>query len=188
MESIRILKENLRIGNITLRNFINLNPDELELVRTWRNHPEVRKWMYNDQEISKEEHFRFVERLKEDSKNFYYLAVKDNAYMGVVNLVRADLRNRNAYFGIYANPENRIQGTGFILGKALLKLAFEIALLHTLRLEVLENNIKALNLYRKLGFKEEGILREFVLKEGKWFDVIVMGMTEEEYRNAHGEN
>ncbi len=55
MELISILKENLRVGNITLRNFINLNPDELELVRTWRNHPEVRKWMYNDQEISKEE-------------------------------------------------------------------------------------------------------------------------------------
>jgi UDP-4-amino-4,6-dideoxy-N-acetyl-beta-L-altrosamine N-acetyltransferase len=54
--------------------------------------------------------------------------------------------------------------------------------LHTLKLEVLENNERAINFFKKLGFKEEGRLREFVFKEDIWYDAIIMGITEKEYK------
>lgn len=172
------LRKNIELGEVLLKNFVNLSQEEKEMVRRWRNHPEVRKWMYTDHEISEEEHMEFLEKLKEDKKNFYYLVLKDGKAIGVLYLNRVDFRNRNAYFGIYANPEEKIHGAGLVLEKTAIKLAFEVTNLHTLKLEVIEDNEKAINFYKRMGFLEEGRLREFVFKDGRWKDVIVMGMIE----------
>ncbi len=182
------LKENLRFDSVELINFINLSSEEVEMVRIWRNHPEVKRWMYNDRYITKEEHLNFISSLKMDERNFYYLVKKDSLNVGVLSLNRVDLYNRNSYFGIYANPFERLPYAAVVLEKALLKLAFEVANLHTLKLEVIENNERAIKFYKRMGFKEEGRLREFVYREGRWLDVIIMGMTEEEYKNAYGKN
>ena len=185
---LKLLKSNIEIEEVLLRNFINLSENELEMIRLWRNSPEVKRWMYNNKSISKEEHFRFVENLKKDTKNFYYLVSKDKMNIGVIDLLRLDPINKNAYFGIYTNPEIKEKGLGSSLGKTILKLAFEILNLQTLKLEVFETNSRALQLYKKLSFKEEGRLREFVFRDGKWIDVIIMGMTQEEYKNAKCKN
>lgn len=55
-------------------------------------------------------------------------------------------------------------------------LAFDTAHLHTLKAEVIETNKRAINFYKKSGFSEEGRLKEFVFKDGKWQDVIVIGI------------
>ncbi|MFN3711888.1 MAG: UDP-4-amino-4,6-dideoxy-N-acetyl-beta-L-altrosamine N-acetyltransferase [Alishewanella aestuarii] len=175
------LKENIEIGQVLLKNFINLDQEEREMVRRWRNHPEVRRWMYSDHEISQEEHARFIENLKRDEKNFYYLVYKGDIPIGVISLTRIDFKNRNAYWGVYSNPEEKIFGAGVVLEKAVLKLAFEMLKLHTLKLEVIEDNERAKSFYKNMGFLEEGRLKEFVFKDGRWKDVIVMGMTEERY-------
>ncbi|MDW8463861.1 MAG: formyltransferase family protein [Geminocystis sp.] len=60
------LRKNIRLGDVLLKNFINLTQEEKEMVRRWRNHPEVRKWMYTDHEISRGEHEEFIERLKRE--------------------------------------------------------------------------------------------------------------------------
>jgi len=181
IKDINHLKKELNIENLKLKNFVILKDEEVDLVRKFRNHPEVRRWMYSDHEINKSEHIEFISSLVKEEKKLYFLVLQDNLCLGVISLNRIDLKNRHAYLGIYANPEEKISNAGFFLGRALLKMSFEFIGLHSLKLEVIENNHRAINLYRKLGFKEEGRLREFVYKEGKWYDVIVMGMTEEEY-------
>ena len=179
------LKRDILIDNIILKNFINLPEEEVQMVRNWRNHPDVRRWMYTDHEITQEEHRNFINKLKNDTKNFYYLVIKEDNYVGVVYLTRLDPRNRNAYFGIYANPFEKAPNTGMILEKTSLKLAFGVANLHTLKLEVIENNERAINFYKRMGFREEGRLREFAFKDGRWLDVIVMGMTEDEFNEKY---
>ena len=37
--------------NIQLINFIELSEEEKEMVLKWRNDSEIRKWMYNQEEI-----------------------------------------------------------------------------------------------------------------------------------------
>ncbi|WPM32353.1 UDP-4-amino-4,6-dideoxy-N-acetyl-beta-L-altrosamine N-acetyltransferase [Hydrogenobacter sp. T-2] len=159
-----------------LKNFVNLNEEEIEMVRRWRNHPEVRRWMYTDHEISKEEHLSFIETLRHDKRNFYYLVYKVDKAVGVLSLTKVDFRNCNAYFGIYANPEEKIHGAGLILEKSAISLAFDVAQLHTLKLEVIEDNERVINFHKRMGFEEEGRLKEFVFKDGRWKDVIVMGI------------
>jgi len=118
---------------------------------------------------------QFIEDLKKDKGNFYWLAkYENNKYLGVISISRVDFINRHAYLGIYSNPE--LKGVGRLLIQALKELVFKIAKLRTLKLEVIETNEQAIKFYRKHGFKKEGHLKEFVYKEGRWLDVLVMGI------------
>lgn len=169
------LKKNLDFGDVIFKNFINLTEKEMILVLEWRNHVSVRKEMYQDHIISIEEHSKFIEKLKYDNKNYYWiLKTKNGDCMGTISLNRVDFRNKNAYFGMYSNPSTK--GAGSLLIECLKKLAFDIAELHTLKLEVIDSNERAINFYKKSGFIEEGRLKEFVFKDGKWHDVVVMGI------------
>lgn len=171
------LNKNIDLENASLISFINLNDEEAEMVRQWRNHDEIKKWMYQDHIISPEEHARFINGLKEDGRNFYWLAKnKQREAIGVISLNRVDFKNGNAYLGIYSNPYRKYPNAGRLLIQCLKTIAFDIAKIHTLKLEFIETNQRIINFYRRMGFNDEGRLKEFVFKEGKRHDVIVMGI------------
>ena len=60
--------------------------------------------MYSDEIISQEEHFNFIENLKKDNKNFYWIVYKDEEFIGVISLNDISFKNKNAYIGLYSNP------------------------------------------------------------------------------------
>jgi UDP-4-amino-4,6-dideoxy-N-acetyl-beta-L-altrosamine N-acetyltransferase len=171
-----ILHGSFNIGEYSVINFVDLSDDEKRMVLTWRNHNNVRKWMYSDDFISEEEHFNFIDKLVADNSRFYWVVKKKDEYFGTISLNKIDFNNKHTYLGIYSNPYNPIKNKGFSLIQCIKKLAFEIAEMHTLKLEVIEHNHKAIKFYKKSGFNEEGILKEFVFKDEKWHDVIVMGL------------
>ena len=171
------LKKNFDVSGIKIKNFLNTSEDEKNMVLEWRNHESIRKWMYSDTIISPQEHISFLSNLIDDNKNIYWVAEKeDGFFLGTISLNKIDLKNKHAYIGIYSNPYNDIKNKGHLLIQCIKKLAFEIAGLHTLKLEVINNNQKAIDFYKKEGFNEEGRLKEFVFKDGYWLDVIVMGI------------
>ena len=163
-------------GNLLI-NFINLTAEDTEVVRKWRNHKKIKKWMYQDHTISSKEHLEFIERLRKDCKNFYWLLKnRKGDYLGIISLIKIDSRNKNAYLGIYSNPNCKLSGSGYLLITSLKHLAFDIFKLHTLKLKVMYINKQAIKFYKKYGFKKEGKLREFVYKNNKWHDVFIMGI------------
>ena len=62
--------------NIQLLNFIDLELKEKEMILEWRNHPDIRKWMYNQDEIKFEEHLNFIDSLKLRKDKLYFLVKK----------------------------------------------------------------------------------------------------------------
>ena len=166
---------------VILINFINLDENDIEIVRTWRNNDNIRKWMYSEYIIGKEEHKRFIKNLKNNKKNSYWLVIDRSLdKIGVIYLNKFDYENRNAYLGIYTNPLSKKKGKGRLLMIALLNLSFKIINLHSLKLEVLKDNEKAIQFYRKWGFKKEGELREFIYKNNEWKNVLIMGIVNRE--------
>ena len=66
------------------------------------------------------------------------------------------------------------------LGTALLKFGIEWAkentILELLWLQVYTDNELGLGLYRKMGFEENGIMRNFFKQDGEYFDNLTMTM------------
>ena len=153
------------------------------MVRKWRNYEGIRKWMYNDHEISIEEHTKFINSLKISNEKVFWLVKIDEDYIAVLDLLNINWQYKRAYFGIYANPETQMKGIGKLLDNLAVKIVFEILNFHSLKLEVIESNERVINLHKKMGFTEEGKLKDYVFKDGKWCDVITMGKinAKEEY-------
>lgn len=75
---------------------------------------------------------------------------------------------------------------GMGLGRAAVqlikKLAFEEFKAHRLWLDVREYNIRARNLYKAIGFVEEGYIRECILLDNKYVSHYIMSILEQEYK------
>jgi len=106
--------------------------------------------MFNSNEISLNEHFRFIESLKNRSDKRYFLVRQANDYLGVVDLT--NITSSSAEIGIYANPDKR--GVGALLMDTLIRYAFNTLKLTKLIANVFSDNEKAKRLYQKFDFKE----------------------------------
>lgn len=62
------------------------------------------------------------------------------------------------------------------------KLAFEELQAHRLWLDVREYNVRARDLYKALGFVEEGYIRECILLDDKYVSHYIMSILEQEYK------
>lgn len=65
--------------------------------------------------------------------------------------------------------------------KVLLKYLFKTKKAHRVELEVVKDNIAAIECYKKIGFIKEGVLREKYYYNGTYLDTIIMGMLKNEY-------
>ncbi len=172
------LNRDFKISDISLLSFVNLKKVEKKLVLNLRNNEKIRKWMYTERIISWAEHIRFLNKLKKDKENFYWLAkYKNDNYLGVIYLSRVNNKHKHAYFGIYVNPYFVLPAKGIMLIRCLKVIIFEKARFRTLKLEVLQGNKRAVDFYARCGFKIEGVLKDFVFKSREWEDVIIMGMS-----------
>lgn len=124
------------------------------MILNWRNNPNIKKWMYNNNDISKEEHYYFIDNLKSDTTKLYFLLKKENVNIGVIDFYELD--KEDIYYGFYGNPEATIMGIGRILEEVCLDYAFNKLKVKKLKLEVFEENIYVRNLHKKYKFKESG--------------------------------
>lgn len=63
----------------------------------------------------------------------------------------------------------------------LLKWTFEFKKFHRVWIDCKEYNSIALHLYESVGFVREGVLREIILTNGVWENLIVFGMLDREF-------
>jgi RimJ/RimL family protein N-acetyltransferase len=73
------------------------------------------------------------------------------------------------------------KGYGTDAMRVILKYAFSELNLYRVSLNVFDYNPRAKRSYEKVGFKEEGRCREFLLRDGKRYDLIFMGILRSEW-------
>ena len=180
------LQRRFELADVTLIPFSML--DEQQLVAVWqmRNHPEIARWMNTGGDITLAAHRAFMARQSQDTRNVNYLCQDDKGPAGVISLHRLDWHNRLAWLGIYRNPFRPDKGLGARLLSAVNQLAFDIARLHTLKLEVAADNERAIKAYLRSGFRHEGLWREAVYRPqtSNYVDLVLMGITEQEWTHS----
>lgn len=152
------------------------------LVPKWNSDKDVTKYLYRGKLPSNS----FSEQLSSDIEFEIYTDISSNMHViGCAGLHQINWISRSAELRILIGETN-YWGKG--LGKAaiheLLHYAFSTLNLNRIWLGVNEYNIPAYKLYISCGFTEEGRLREEFYKDGKYCDLIRMGILRHEYRGS----
>lgn len=141
-------------GDVRLLNFTNVSKDDLLYVLKMRNYPEIKKWMYNQEDISEQQHFHFVDKLKSDETKKYFIVKQNESIVGSINFININQTKRAADFGLYTNPFVSTPSAGRILEEVAIQYAQDFLELKYLNLEVFKKNTRAINFYEKIGFTQ----------------------------------
>ncbi|KJA22154.1 hypothetical protein HYPSUDRAFT_77508 [Hypholoma sublateritium FD-334 SS-4] len=88
---------------------------------------------------------------------------------------------RRSEFSLVLLPEAQGKGIGTAVTRSMLDHAFIHLYMHRIWLAVFEGNDKAIAVYRKCGFVEEGRMRKANWFAGQWKDEIYMGILIEDW-------
>ena len=155
--------------------------DSIEQFRQWRNRPELRKYFREYRELSSTMQNAWYENrvLSDDKQVNFEIRFKD-ALIGHCGLYYIDWIHRHAEFGIYIGDNSfRSGGFGSDALRTLVKYGFNDLNLNKIWCEVYTNN-DALDVYRHIGFKDEGVLRQHYYNEGQYWDSTMLSMLKSE--------
>ncbi|BBI33760.1 GNAT family N-acetyltransferase [Cohnella abietis] len=156
--------------------------DDLPWIRQWVNDPSIVYFLsdiflYPHTSESTEAYLDAVMEGSADSRGFVIADIKDEAYIGQVNLDAIDWKNRVGRIGIVIGSSEYFgRGYGTEAMRMLISFAFLELNLNRLELEVYDYNERAIRSYLSCGFIQEGRLRERQYKNGRYIDVIQMGL------------
>ena len=139
----------------------------------WRNDESIRKWMYNSDIISLEQHLSFIDSLKYKKDKVYFLVKRNNEYIGVFYVV--DRKDYKGEFGYYLAPKFHQENLSVEFYYNNLLYCFNNLELKELLGHVLKTNKDAYTLNLFFGFEVKEIqksdLKEFyymTLTKEKW--------------------
>lgn len=117
-----------------------------------------------------------------DTYSFAIETLEDKKYIGGCGINHIDWKNSVATVGIFIGDKDYLgKGYGTDAMNILIKFIFEQVNINKIKLHVFSFNIRAIKSYEKCGFKQEGVLRQEVFRNGQYHDDIVMGLLKEEY-------
>jgi len=109
-------------------------------------------------------------------------SLENREFIGHVSLFGATLANRCATLGIFLGRSFWSKGFGADAVRTVVRYGFAELGLHRIQLGVWAFNTRAVAAYRTAGFREEGRRREVVFHDGVWYDELLMGQLETEWR------
>ncbi len=153
----------------------------------WLSDPEVYQYLQaqNRHLTLKKEKEWIKKSLKDKGDKRFAIDTLGKIHIGVVSLERVEIKHKRAVFGIFIGDKSYWNlGLGSDAARTILEYGFEKMKLHKIELTVYAYNPRALKVYKRLGFKKEGVKREHNFHQGKFWDAYDMSILEREWK-AH---
>jgi RimJ/RimL family protein N-acetyltransferase len=106
-----------------------------------------------------------------------------NEFVGMFRVDSIDFVNGNAFVGCDILPAHQRQGYATEFFIYILNYLFDACRLHRVELVTLESNTRAIRLYKKFGFVEEGARREAVFRDGAYQNLLAMGLLADDWHS-----
>ncbi len=146
--------------------------DDASFIVEWRNDPEIKKWMFNQEELTIEKHLEWYKKQNASKRIDYIICdTKNNQCIGTVNFINIKgsqaeagkmLGNKNYWGGGYAKEAFRLW-----LNHGFDDLGFK-----KISVRTMINNNPNIKLNEKLGFKTKE--KTIINQSGKAYPVLIM--------------
>lgn len=129
--------------------------------------------------FTKEDGYTWYKRVKEHPCK--WVIDYDNHFVGCVSL-RPELADNKGRFAIELYDESVYnKGIGRLATELVLDYAFTVKKYHKVYLRALDYNHRAIHLYEKVGFVQEGVDREGACIDGDYYSDVYMGLLRKTY-------
>ncbi len=166
---------------------VKFTTSDIELLNQWIDSPKMKVQWAGPNFAFPLQHAQINKHIQptlgECPKRYFFKVLAAHAQpIGVIELNRVNLENGTATIcRVLVAPGYRKQGYGVEMMKEVLRFGFDKLKLRRVELDVFSFNADAIQLYRKIGFVEEGVKRAFYQHENEYWDLIGMGMLREEW-------
>ncbi|MCA8967592.1 MAG: GNAT family N-acetyltransferase [Kofleriaceae bacterium] len=173
-----------------MQELVRLRPIEeadVDDILGWVNDPEIigNIAAFSGHAFTREQELTWVRsvRVSRTEVVFSILAAAGGHYLGQCGIHQIHDRSKVGRLAcIIANRAEMGRGYGSAAIRALLDHAFGPLGLHKVWLMVFAHNTRGRGIYGRIGFREEGVLREEYFHEGGWHDMVRMSMLAREWQ------
>lgn len=154
-----------------------LMPADYVPLFNWFNDVEAARMDTNFRPVDMASHLHWCQNISSDSTKviFAIRRIADPVIIGFLKISNINAVHRTADMGIRIGEEsNRNKGFGTEAMRLGLEYCWNYLNLQRITLIVFSKNVRALSVYRSLGFKKEGLLRRYIFTDGAWVDAVVM--------------
>lgn len=156
--------------------------EDTDSIVSWRNSDAVRKKFIYQGLFTKESHESWIRTMVETGRVVQMMICETAGHrpVGSVYVRDIDRTHHKAEYGIFIGvKEARGKGYGTAAAKLMIQYCFQELQLHRLFLRVYADNIPAIRSYEKAGFTKEACLRDDVCIDGRYRDIVLMGIINE---------
>lgn len=169
-----------------------IEKEDNDRLRRWRNDPDIAIRFFSQDFISKEKQEEWFIKTISNPKELNWLIYRSNKFLtehcvGTIALVNIDLRNRKAeYARLLIDKRYRNNGYAYEAEHEVMKYAFQYLNLNKIYCEAFVDNIEVIQLHHKTGFKDVGVLRNHIFRDGEYRDVLVLELMRAEWLKKNG--
>jgi RimJ/RimL family protein N-acetyltransferase len=153
---------------------------------TWVNDPEIvgNLAAFSGSAFTREQELAYVRKVRAASGEvvFSIFTTEGDRYLGQCGIHQIHDRSKVGRLAcIVAQRGDHGRGYGSAAIRALIDRAFGQLALHKLWLMIFSHNARGRGIYERIGFQQEGLLREEYFHEDGWHDMVRMSMLAREW-------
>jgi len=165
------------IYNLNMMSFRKMLIDDVSFVNNIRNEY-CEDYLHTTRKFTIDESKDWFIKTNPD----YYIIEYSNKPIGYFRLSNYSAENNNILIGADIHPDYTGLKLAYPAYVNFINYLFYTLKLNKISLEVLETNQRAINLYNKIGFIQEGVKRQEVLKKDMYINSIVMSILKSEWK------
>jgi len=159
-----------------------LEPEDLELLYEWENNDSY--WVFSNT-VTPFSKYTLKRYLENSHKNIFETGqlrlmielVSDKKTIGTIDLFDFDPFHKRAGLGILiADDAERRKGYASMALKCLIDYCFTTLQLHQLYCNILANNCESMDLFKKQGFVQSGVKKEWIKTSEGYLDEYMFQM------------
>ncbi len=162
-----------------------LEESDIDRCLRWINDPDIRSTLSRYSPLNRLREQEWIASQYKDDHNIpFAVAIKESdAHIGTCGLHAIDYKDRCAELGILlGEKEEWGRGYGSETMQLLINYGFRELGLHRIFLRVFSHNERAKRIYKQVGFRCEGVLRESYFHAGRFHDTIIMSILSREWK------